>query len=63
MTKSHPALKRTRAEKKFQMFEPLFVCCEFEAKFSLRTFAAMPTVCACALVHSKRVVNNMGVFQ
>ena len=32
------------AGKKFQMFEPLFVCCAFESKFSLRSFAAMPTL-------------------
>ena len=41
----------TKAGKKVRMFEPSFVCCAFESKFSLRSPAHF-NVCACALVHS-----------
>ena len=54
----------TRAEKKVRMFEPSFICCAFEAKFlpsKLRCQAHF-NVCTCALVQSKHVVNNVGVF-
>ena len=34
----------TKAGKKLRMFEPSFVCCAFESKFSLRSFAATPTL-------------------
>ena len=47
-----------RAGKKVQMFEPSFVCCRFNLNFSLRSFAATPTLMfarTCALVQSKCV--------
>ena len=49
---------------KVRRFEPSFVCCAFEATFlpsKLRCHAYF-NVCACALLQSKRVVNNVGVF-
>ena len=49
----------------FRIFEPSFVCYAFEAKFlpsKLRCHTHF-NVCTCALVQSKRVVNNVGVFQ
>ena len=52
----------TRAGKRL---EPLFVCYTFEAKFlcsKLRCHAHF-NVCVCALLQSKHVVNNVGVFQ
>ena len=54
-----------RAGKKVRFFEPLFVSNAFEAKFlpSKLHCHAHFNVCRCALVKSKRVVNNVGVFQ
>ena len=54
----------TRGGKKVRTFEPSFVCYAFEVKFlpsKLRCHAHF-IVCTCALVQSKRVVNNVGVF-
>ena len=45
-------------------FKPSFVCCTFEAKFlpwKLRCHTHF-SVCTCALLQSKRVVKNLGVF-
>ena len=55
----------TRAGKKVRIFEPSFVCYAFKAKFlpsKLRCHVHF-NVCACALLQSKRVVNNVGVFE
>ena len=55
----------TRAGKKVRIFEPSFVYCIFKAKFfpsKLRCHAHF-NVCTCALLQSKRVVKNVGVFK
>ena len=56
------------AGKKVQMFELSFVCCTFEVKFppsKLRchTHFNVCMYCTSALVQSKCVVNNVGMFQ
>ena len=54
-----------RAGEKIQMFEPSFVCYAFKTKFlpSKLNCHTHFNVCTCALVQSKRVVNNFGMFQ
>ena len=50
---------------KVRRFEPSFVRCTFKTKFlpsKLRCHAHF-NVCTCALLQSKRMVNNVGVFQ
>ena len=59
-------LNTIRARKKYRSFEPLFVCCTFEAKFLpyfyLRSFTATP-ILMFELLQSKHVVNKVSVFQ
>ena len=55
---------KIRAGKKVRIFEPSFICYAFEAKFlplKLHCHAHF-NVCTCALLQSKRVANNVGVF-
>ena len=47
------------AGKKLRMFEPLFVCCAFKSKFSLRSFTAMPTL---MFVHVHLYTLNVGLI-
>ena len=51
--------------KKVRRFEPLFVCYAFEAKFLPSKLHCHThfNICACTLLQSKRVVNDVGVLQ